>query len=759
MTMRNLLAKSADRGLLFLEEHTLHVVQAIERFAKAYSFDHEMARKGAILHDLGKAHPVFQAMLIDKPKDGREDWLSKLAGREAIRKELRYRDLDQAPTHRHEYSSLAFLPLFPKDEWPALIEMVVAHHKSVIGDKSGRGLLDLLEEEGGDPSIVLETHLNYFEQWAPAAIEVGAEFGLPPKSISEEEASDALGYAIGYVENMPYDWSPYRGLLMTADHFASGFQNDTTKRTLELFRVPDTTPYEERTKSEHAYLYPLSQVGVDVAKKHTLVTAPTGAGKTDFLIRRCKGRIFYTLPFQASINAMYKRFKVDFSDADIRRVHSASKVSLETEPEGRKVAQEATEDIDMQHHPGASIKVMTPHQLSALVFGTPGHESIALDVRGQDVILDEVHTFSDKGQRMVLEIVQRLIYLDCRVHIGTATLPTALAKRLLELLGGSKSVYQVGLSEGVLDDFDRHIIHKSYEDRAIDHVAMYSIIDLAIAKGERVLIVANQVKRAQKIYESLQKKYSDLPTVLIHSRFRRKDRAALEKKVVELQDSSHGKQAAIAIATQVVEVSLDISYDRMITEAAPLDALIQRFGRVNRKRKPKGERELRPIHILAPSEKPREVLPYDIDVVKRSYEVLPDGEVFKEKRTQSLLDVVYPESVPIPTSNDYQFLADGSCRMKKLEHRPRGVIIEALGIEGQCCILASDVGDYRSASHYEKPLYEIPVPGNFNSYNRLAIEQSGSYPLVLPDERYKFKEEDRRGLISEQEVSPNAQIL
>jgi len=759
MTMRNLLAKSADRGLLFLEEHTLHVVQAIESFAKAYSFDHEMAIKGAILHDLGKGHPVFQAMLIDKPKDDRENWLSKLAGGEAIRKELRYRDLDKVPTHRHEYSSLAFLPLFPKNEWSALIEMVVAHHKSIVRDKSGRGLLDLLEEEGEDPSIVLETHLNYFEQWAPAAIEVAAELGLPRKSISGEEASDALEYAIGYVKNMPQDWSPYRGLLMTADHFASGFQNDTTKRMLELFRVPDTTPYEEKTKSERAYLYPLSQVGVDVAKKHTLVTAPTGAGKTDFLIRRCKGRIFYTLPFQASINAMYKRFKVDFSDADIRRVHAASKVSLETEPEGRRVAREASEDVDMQHHPGASIKVMTPHQLSALVFGTPGHESIALDVRGQDVILDEVHTFSDKGQRMVLEIVQRLIYLDCRVHIGTAMLPTALAKRLLELLGCSEAVYEVELTEDVLDDFDRHVIHKSYEGQAIDYAAMNSIIDLAVAKKERVLIVANQVKRAQAIYESLQKKYSDIPTVLIHSRFRRKDRAALERKVVELQDPSHGKQAAIAIATQVVEVSLDISYDRMITEAAPLDALIQRFGRVNRKRKSKNERALRPIHILAPSEKPREVLPYDIEVVKRSYEVLPDGEVFKEKRTQSLLDQVYPESVPIPTSNDYQFRADGSCRMKKLEHRPRGVIIEALGIEGQCCILASDVGDYRSASHYEKPLYEIPVPGNFNSYNRLAIEQSGSYPLILPDERYKFEEEDRRGLISEKQGSPNTQIL
>ena len=173
-TMRNLLAKSADRGLLYLEEHTAHVVEAIGYFANAYQFDTELARNGAILHDLGKGHPVFQAMLISEPREKREEWLSKLAGSEAIRRELRYRDLNKVPVHRHEYSSLAFLPLFPRAQWPELIEMVVAHHKSIIDDKSGRGLLDLLEEEFGNADQVLETHLEYFEVWSPAAIAVAA---------------------------------------------------------------------------------------------------------------------------------------------------------------------------------------------------------------------------------------------------------------------------------------------------------------------------------------------------------------------------------------------------------------------------------------------------------------------------------------------------------------------------------------------------------------------------------------------------------
>ena len=73
-------------------------------------------------------------------------------------------------------------------------------------------------------------------------------------------------------------------------------------------------------------LYPLSFVDTSDERRNTIVTAPTGAGKTDFLLRRCKGRVFYTLPFQASINAMYDRIKNDLknTDAHVYLLHAAA---------------------------------------------------------------------------------------------------------------------------------------------------------------------------------------------------------------------------------------------------------------------------------------------------------------------------------------------------------------------------------------------------------------------------------------------------
>lgn len=94
-----------------------------------------------------------------------------------------------------------------------------------------------------------------------------------------------------------------------------------------------------------------------------------------------------------------------------------------------------------------------------------------------------------------------------------------------------------------------------------------------IAGGERggkVLVVANTVTRARELYTELKGKREDV--YLFHSRFTNEDK----RKKMELVESI---ESGILVATQVVEVSLDIDYDVLYTEVAPpLDALVQRFG-------------------------------------------------------------------------------------------------------------------------------------------------------------------------------------
>ena len=112
------------------------------------------------------------------------------------------------------------------------------------------------------------------------------------------------------------------------------------------------------------------------------------------------------------------------------------------------------------------MKVMTPHQIASVVFGGKGYEAMVIDLKGCDVILDEIHTYSDVMQAIVLKLVEVLVHLGCRVHIGTATMPTVLYQKIIQLLGGEKEVYEVRLSPEELDSFDRHVIYKvkSFEE-------------------------------------------------------------------------------------------------------------------------------------------------------------------------------------------------------------------------------------------------------------------------------------------------------
>lgn len=125
--------------------------------------------------------------------------------------------------------------------------------------------------------------------------------------------------------------------------------------------------------------------------------------------------MFYTLPFQASINAMYDRIKIDLknTEAQVYLLHAASNL---------KVKDGTLEERIMQRHIGASVKVMTPHQMASIVFGIKGYEAMLLDLKGCDVILDEIHTYASETQAIVLKIIEILKSIDCRIHIGTATM-------------------------------------------------------------------------------------------------------------------------------------------------------------------------------------------------------------------------------------------------------------------------------------------------------------------------------------------------
>lgn len=707
--LNEILAKSIDRGGTTLLEHTQHVAWAIEAFADKYQFDFDktLAIKAAALHDLGKAHVHFQHKI-----NSDEDYKSLME-----KEEWNY-------AHRHELSSLGFLSVFPKEEWSALIDMIVGHHKSIREDKSLRGIIDLDENDG----FWLENHLIDWENWSPYGLEILKQFNFENinlQPISLEEAENNLEYVLSYCKRKPLGWSPLRGLLMSADHFASAFINGTPAKLEDLFAIPNLSFYKNPNRGSD--LYPLSQIDTEDKRQHTMVVAPTGAGKTDFLLKRCKGRIFYTLPFQASINAMYERIKDDIKnenpnvETQVRVLHSTSALLVK----GNKDAE------SLQHFGGAAIKVLTPHQLASIIFGTAEFESMMLDLQGTDIIFDEIHTYSDVGRSMVLEIIRTLLRLNCRIHIGTATMPSLLYNEVLKLLQEKGEVYEVKLDDEILDGFDRHIVHKMEDETEID-----AVLETAFEQKEKVLVIFNTVKKAQEEYIRLTKKFPNVPAMLIHSRFRRGDRFALENRLKSefngdgSEKYGNGLMPCFVISTQVVEVSLDISFDRMITQVAPLDALIQRFGRVNRKRSKNTIGKYKPVHVIQLN---GSALPYKTETLKASFDQLENNALLKERSLQSKIDVVYP-SLDTKPIDIHLIFHDGQYKIKELCHRRSAVIVEALEIQSATCILGCDREKYLNARWGERIPMEIPISIRTMARYKNQYEQleHGSRPFVIP---------------------------
>lgn len=706
-----ILAKSKENGGITLLSHLKLVRHFAVEAAQYAGLSTDIAAKGGLLHDIGKASPVFQRKLKSN-----------------------YIVNPFEMNFRHEIASLFFLNIVEESIRPQIVDMIIAHHKSIGKDGRELGILDLDYYYG---NRVFEYHATDFESWSNDAIGILVECGFPMQSISVDDALNSYKFVLDYCKTKGKGWSPWKGLLIGADQIASALGENQSK-VPKLFQQPDVNFYNRKNE-----LYPLSLIISDESKKHTFVKAPTGAGKTDFLLKRCKGRIFYVLPFQASINAMYERIKNDLQGKtnDIRLLHAISRLVISKNKIEEKVIQDKF---------GASIKILTPHQLAAVVFGTRGYEAILFDLKGCDIILDEIHTYSYIIQSIVLKMIEILDSIGCRVHIGTATIPSALEKAILKILG-KNNVQYVNLNNKTLDTFDRHIVHKvdSFDK-------LYDIINQAIISKQKILIVANKVARAQELYQLINDLYPSIPKMLIHSRYKRSDRNKLECDLKEIYNRSIG--TCMVVSTQVIEVSLDINFDLMITEAAPIDSLIQRFGRINRKRDYSTIGKYKNVYVVSPPINEKDCKPYSLDILRRSFDILPNEKILKENSLQDLIDQVYPSIEVMNIDLDAVF-KNGRWCLRELWHLPKSALIEKLDIDSIACITEQDRETYRKADPERRISMEISV--NYNSIRWKKLEQLsvGSNPFVVPDSSYTAEKGLDLNKVSVENYNTNYQII
>ncbi len=446
-----------------------------------------------------------------------------------------------------------------------------------------------------------------------------------------------------------------RGLLVQADYMGSAGVGPLPR----VIWSADTLLRQGNIS--HRSLYPHQRASQEV-RGHLLLTAPTGSGKTEagLLWAASQGppRLFYTLPYQASMNAMYDRLDA-FFPGQVGLLHGRSTLSLyqrlmeqDYGPESAaRMAQDLRNRAGLAYFP---VRVFSPYQMLKASFQLKGYEAILADFCQAAFIFDEMHAYEPRRLGMILETIRYLArHYDARFLVMSATLATPLQETLHETLG---EMTEVRADAATYRRFQRHLL-RLMEGDLLEPVNL-ARVRAEVTAGRQVLVVCNTVGRAQAVWQWAQSHLAEHRRFLLHSRFCMRDRGRKERAILASAGLNHGhREPLLVVATQTVEVSLNLDLDVLFTDPAPLEALLQRFGRVNRL----GHRPPAPVHVFRHVDPAFDRIYNPIEQVTQTLAVLEemsgeaeDGSVVDEARLQDWLDAVYTGQVLVAWQRRYR---------------------------------------------------------------------------------------------------------
>ncbi len=428
------------------------------------------------------------------------------------------------------------------------------------------------------------------------------------------------------------------GNLIRADWIASGDKDVN----LELKNVDSNMLIEklkERAKEKGINFKGLKKFQKEAkeSKEDIIIKIPTGEGKTEasllWALNNVKNKhtkIIYTLPTQVTSNSLYERFKTYFGNENVGIVHGASSLILKKEFEEIENAKEKEKrrwhEKIFWNTFSKPITVCTLDSFLLQFFNLHNWALSFLNIENSLVIIDEVHSYDIKMFGVMTRIIKELKKRGCKICVMSATIAEGVEKKLCK---ETEIMFKEITEKELFEKKPNNIIIEDANIR--DNI---SKIKKDFSNGKKVLVVCNTIDKAKEIYEKLKEtnifsisKKEETPEsnetnlILYHSQFIKKDRNAKEKEIIKKEKLN---KPLVVVATQVVEISLDIDFDCMYTEIAPIDALIQRFGRINRK---KIESKIGEIHIFTNIDAKIEkwIYPYKKEIIENSKNIIKEG--------------------------------------------------------------------------------------------------------------------------------------
>jgi CRISPR-associated endonuclease/helicase Cas3 len=468
-----------------------------------------------------------------------------------------------------------------------------------------------------------------------------------------------------------------RGTETMVDWIPVAFERAPTVEQLEGIVTRKLGPYPRR---------PFQEEVAGRQERVVLVRAGCGSGKTLaaylWAAHRAPGRrLFFCYPTTGTATEGYRDYLID-PTLGAELVHGRAEVDMTilglgddepglvgdrgTENQPGRAAADSAGALEQWSTPLVSCTVDT-------VLGLVQNNRRGLyawpSIAGSACVFDEIHAYDDALFAALLRFLADVRGVPCLLM--TASLP----EPRLRMIGATLADLGEGLAE-VAGPTDLEGLKRYRREQRGDIESAWEMVQQTLARDGKVLWVVNTVDAALRLADD--PRATRAGAILYHSRFRYRDRVERHKEVIDAFKAEG--RPALAITTQVAEMSLDLSADLLVTHLAPIPSLIQRLGRLHRRAEFENPLRSRPFLILEPDGP----LPYtegQLDEARRWLESLGDGDLSQAELVEKWL--ITPEP---PTDRRDQFIwLDGG-----FVTEPRPLRESTPGIE---VILSSDRED------------------------------------------------------------------
>ncbi|MEG2869294.1 MAG: CRISPR-associated helicase Cas3' [Terrisporobacter sp.] len=528
-----------------IKEHTIELLNVLDVILElGYIQDdkiYKLVEKACIYHDLGKLNEEFQKRVKSNKLKFNKD------------KEVAHNVLSLYFINNKDFDSI--------DDYLKVAHSVLNHHDYC------NTLETVIEKE--------ELINKLIEKFETYKVKRSTKNKLA--SIIEDNESIKIK---GYLHKCDYNASSGN----TAE-YPNDFLNQSLEELMKRWKI----------ENKDSNWNELQKFCIENKNENIIAVAQTGMGKTEaglLWIGDTKG--FFVLPLRTAINAIYDRVRKELLNGEkidnrLAILHSSS---LEYYINTLNKEADEKEKIDLINYQNIGrqfsipLNISTMDQLFDFVYKYQGYELKLTTLSYSKIVIDEIQMYGPDLLAYLICGLEKIVELGGKIAILTATLPP-FVKDLLE-----KNISFKYNPAGFTNDMKRHNL--KVLDKRINASDIYEkyMQNKDLDKENKVLVVCNTIKEAQRIYEELTNMIEDGydEIKILHSKFIRKERLEKESEIIEFgktydKDKNIDKQNGIWISTSIVEASLDIDFDYLFTELQDLNSLFQRLGRCNRKGK------------------------------------------------------------------------------------------------------------------------------------------------------------------------------